>query len=465
MTFTTRSGRLSAFLLTALVALGVLTLGMLPALWPAGAVLSCAALFVILSFCLPAWTLPSLSLVLFALVPVGYLAMVPEVLGRFVTPSVVLMTCWLLRVRLGRTRWSRRGALWLLSLAGLLVALSLCSITIWRSLLWSAVFTVAALLPAAWHQAAGYRTRAALTRTWLLLGAGLGALALVEGVARRNPLSMLYTVEQHWSVYRVETTIGHPLLNGTFFAVTACIAFFSIRSEGRNGLLPLAVFALCSAGATLSGSRSAVYALIAGLGVGVMVLLLSRRAGLGLKLLALSVTVVTVAVVPNVPIITTRASSAEAGRSTQYRDMVVQLATELFAKHPYIGTGPGSSGTAAANTDTPLTIESAVLGTLVSTGIIGSAALAIFLLTICVRAARSGSPGCVAALAAFVVTGSAYPLWESNPAAWVLVGWISLLATAPMPRRVDPAIGPPALLSAGVAEPARPLAPTGGRPQ
>ena len=52
---------------------------------------------VLILFLLPVWSLPSVALLAFALLPVGYLSVVPRDLGRFLSPALVVMAIFLLR--------------------------------------------------------------------------------------------------------------------------------------------------------------------------------------------------------------------------------------------------------------------------------------------------------------------------------------------------------------------------------
>jgi hypothetical protein len=101
-----------------------------------------------------------------------------------------------------------------------------------------------------------------------------------------------------------------------------------------------------------------------------------------------------------------------------------------------------------------------VLGTLVSGGVIGTAALLVLVVVVLSRVLRSGRADGVAGIAAYVVAGAAFPLWESNPAALVAVGLVVVATRTP---RTAPHAG--LVVGPGTGEAARPVRPAlvGGR--
>lgn len=410
---------------TAIVAVlvaGVLAMGAVAALsWQATIVVLACAAFAFL-FVLPVWLLPSLAFAAFALLPVGYLSGVPEVVGRFLSPTVLVLAVYGLRSWRDRDPGPTRTYPYLLGI-GLLLLVPF-SINPARSLLWVVVLGVAALLPST--LTTGFRTTEALRRTWFVIAGLLALYAIAESVTHLNPLGGLYTVEQHWSVYRVTTTIGHPLLNGAFFATTACLAVFAALQGGRARWLPMLVFPLSGVAAALTGSRSALVALAAGLAVGLIVSIFSRRLTARVKVGGLTLAVATVLTLPNLPTFADRLGSLEAAASASYREAVVRLAVRLIEQQPLFGGGPGTSGRVAEQSGALLPLESGVLGTLVSVGLLGGAAIAVYLVLAWTAFARRQQFGALSALTAFLVAGGSFPLWESNAAALALVGLVWL---------------------------------------
>lgn len=415
----------------ALAVIAVLALGVAAAAVPTVTLGVVAIAVLVVAASLPAWVLPSVSLWIFALLPVGYLIGVPNAVGRFYTPAVVVLLIWLVRVawRPGRHAFVR-SLRWLVPVFAVLLVLSYVGLSPSRSVNWLLVVAITVALPAALVPAVDRRTSSTLLRSWFVLAVGLSIVAVIESLLETNPLSPYYSFDQHWALYRVSTTLGHPLMNGTFFAVSACLAAFSMTRKGADRGLALFAFVLCALAAGLTGSRSGVYALVCGLGVGLLVTLVSGRTSLANKFLGILLGVVALVVLPALPTIAGRANSAEGTASSLYRDYVVRLAGRLFLERPLVGYGPGNSSIATAQSGATLPLENSVLGTLVSGGVIGTAALLVMVVVVLVRVGRSGRADGVAGIAAYVVAGSAFPLWESNPAGLVVVGLVVLATRA-----------------------------------
>lgn len=416
------------------VALVVLALGVIAAASPSGTVVLVGLAVLVVAACLPAWLLPSVSLWLFALLPLGYLTGVPNVVGRFYTPAVVVMLIWLVRLAWTRGRPSFvRSLRWLVPVFAVLLGLSYIGLSPSRSVNWLIVVAIAVALPAALAPAIDERTSTTLLRSWFVLGIGLSLVAVIESLLQTNPLSPYYSFDQHWALYRVSTTLGHPLMNGTFFSVTACLAAFAMTRVGAPRGTALICFITCALAASLTGSRSGVYALVSGLAVGLLVTLVSGRTSVANKFLGIVLGVAALVILPALPTIAGRAGSAEGAASSLYRDYVVRLAGRLFLQRPVVGYGPGNSSIATAQSGATLPLENSVLGTLVSGGVIGTVALLVIVVVMVVRVGRSGRADGIAGIAAYVVAGAAFPLWESNPAALIAVGLVVVATRATSP--------------------------------
>ncbi|MGI3781942.1 MAG: hypothetical protein ACRYG2_14330 [Janthinobacterium lividum] len=423
----------SRVLTVAAIAVVVLALGVVSAVSLLGTAILLGLTLFVVAASLPLWLLPSISLWLFALIPIGYITGVPTFVARFWTPAAVVLAIWAVRLVLHRGRHAFfRSLRWMGPLTVLLIALGFHGLSSTRSVNWTVLLIVAVALPTALVTAFDDRTSSTLLRSWFVLGIGLSVVAVIESLVESNPLTPYYNFPQHWSVYRVTTTLGHPLLNGTFFAVTACLAAFSmVRKDGARAAAFLC-FVLAALAAGLTGSRSGVYALVSGLGVGLLVLLVSGRTSLANKLLGVVLGVTALIVLPALPTIAGRASSAEGVASGLYRDDVLRLTGKLFLADPWFGYGPGTSLIATARSGAQLPLENSVLGSLVSLGVIGSLGVLVLVVIVFVTSVRGGRPDGIAAVAAYVVAGAAFPLWESNPAALVLVGFVIIATRVPL---------------------------------
>lgn len=431
----------SRALLVVPVVLVVLALGLIAAASPTATLALVGLAVLVVAACLPLWLLPSVSLWLFALLPVGYLIGVPNVVGRFYSPAIVVLLIWLVRLGFRRGRPSFvRSLRWLVPVYAVLLVLSYIGLSPSRSVNWLFVVAIAVALPAALAPAIDQRTSSTLLRSWFVLGIGLSLLAVIESLLQTNLLSPYYSFDQHWALYRVSTTLGHPLMAGTFFSVTACLAAFAMTRVGAPRGTAFLCFVACALAAGLTGSRSGVYALVSGLAVGLLVTLVSGRTSVANKFLGIVLGVAALVVLPALPTIAGRAGSSEGAASSLYRDYVVRLAGRLFLQRPVVGYGPGNSSIATVQSGAKLPLENSVLGTLVSGGVIGTLALLVLVVVVVVRLGRTGRADGIAAIAAYVVAGAAFPLWESNPAALVAVGLI-VIATRAVAPAADPALG------------------------
>lgn len=414
----------------------------------AAAAVVCVVLFVTLLLIIPRWSLPSVALVLFTLVPVGYMPSVPPVVGRYLSPAIVVLAIWVGR-QLG-ARGDRKRALptaWLTVF--ILLLLLAATSTLWstevsRTLLWTLTVGIAFLAPAAMSVLPDERARRQLTSTWLWLGVGVGLMAIAEGITKTPFLAALYVnpggvgigVNQNWSSIRATTTLGHPLMNGTFLACTA--AFGLMNAFSSRNRLALASGALAAAGTVFTVSRSAVAGLIAGLVVGSFILLISKHMSLTKKIIwCLLSTAVGIAAITS-PLLGERAASAEGSSSAETRGMLLDRAIEIAGVDGYVGSGAGTSQLRATQAGLSLSIENSYGGLLVSLGIAGLALFMLLIVGLCVSGARHSHPDVTAGVVAFGVTAAAYPLIENVPTALILLG---LLAYLTFSRR-DPSPAP-----------------------
>ncbi|MDT3316725.1 O-antigen ligase family protein [Microbacterium sp. KSW4-11] len=254
-----------------------------------------------------------------------------------------------------------------------------------------------------------------------------GLVAILEFTTRSNALSGFFAaspvgLSQKWDAYRSMTSIGHPLLNGTVFAVCASGGLSALLQTGRlrwlvvTGIPLLAVFT--------TGSRSAVLACVAGSSVAILCLLLSRARGpRGRAFVAVIAGAVVLAVAGSGFLVESGRGVVEASGSAQLRFDYLQLLAPLVAISNGLGTGAGLSHSAllavgGAYAQYPL--ESSALQALVSLGVPGFSLLVIAVGWIMIASARRGAVIGPAMFAAYVVAASGFNLLEAFPAALVI---------------------------------------------
>jgi hypothetical protein len=394
---------------------------------------------------LPARVLPVVCAVLAVCLPYTYLAPSPAV-GLLSPANVAVALCLVVaRPRLGL----------LPGHAVAFLAAYLVVISVFQdvgppalSLLWSVAVVVVVLLPG--YVPRGRLATGGLTTTWVVLGFVLSCYAVVEYALETNPLAGLfrggeYPLLQHWSVYRATTVIGHPLLNGTFFAMTGAVAGALVFGARRR--LGLLLLAASAAGELVTASRGGVFAFVAGVGAS---WLLSLRGRAKLRVLALgSVVVVAVSTVAQLgwgPL-AARSGSVEAAQSFVVRDHILRGVAEAGERSSFLGQGPGLSGAIWLERSGALgrlVVESSFLQLVLSVGLPGLALMGLLVAVTFTRAVRAGAVIGPSVLVAYLASATTYNLFEGYPALLALAG-VALVWTASevAPRPVG-APAPPA---------------------
>lgn len=374
---------------------------------------------------MPVDWLPALALASFVLVPVLHLPL--DSLNGAINPGIGIVFVWAIRLASGRGQVTFGAEVVPLGLLLLWVVWStLYSARPETSLLWTVNFVVLVgllglLLPGQ------PVARELLLRTWLALGVSLGAYAVLELLVQANPiLDWLYrstgSLEQTWEVYRVTTTLGHPLVNGTFFAIAVVIALSRVLRTPSRGFV---VATLCCLGGLVgTASRGAVLAA----GVGVLLLLLGpmvrRGSEISRRALIPVVIVLVVAVCGAYMYLGARASGDEASGSTMVRQATYELGLEIAEDHWPWGAGPGIADNLKREAfagDQDRGIESSYLQIAISLGLPGLMLLGFAALTAIARAIRR-QPEIAAALVAYFVSVAFFNLIEAHRPALLLLG-------------------------------------------
>ncbi|TFD59099.1 hypothetical protein E3T39_12155 [Cryobacterium suzukii] len=407
---------------------------------------------VVTLFLLPAHILPAVALATFALIPARILPQDGPIGALPLTTMIIVV--WAVRRLLTGTADRQSTAapapfrsatryFALLFLAWSLFAL-VRSTDVQASLGWIISFSAGALLPLAIATA----TREAhwIRQVWLVLGATLGAYALIEGALRANPVwGTLFSAlglsdSQHWSVYRATASFGHPLFAGLFLAVACALAIGVWLRENSKPALLAAVFsglglvATVSRGAILSAAIAIAFAYAVSL-----VLRGDKRWG-KLTLLAVLMVVAVVGLF-QFDAFTARNNSLEAELSSQARDLGVWVSIQAANFTGWIGSGPGTSGITGRLFD-DVTIENSLLQLLISIGLPG---VALFLLTIgsaIAHALSRRAVGAAAALVAYTVCIAGFNAIDALRPMHLLLGCLLLLALNPTRADAAPPLEP-----------------------
>lgn len=395
----------------------------------------------------PRYWLPAAALAAFVLVPVQYLH-VPTIL-TYVTPATIVVVFYVIRgARFtggplnGVAPWVSRV---MVVLVGWLVVTSIFGIDFRDSTHWDVPFLVSGALLAV---LAGRDRRASerIRSAWLSLASILALYAFVEVlVLKNNPLFgqiyasapgnnafVQYTV---WSTYRATTTLGHPLLNATFFA---CAASLALGAFLRRGSPRMALVALLSVGAVLlTASRSGVGAVGAGFVGAAFVSALSyqgRRGGL-VRILAASGMIAAVGLSFGGAVLT-RQTSAEGAASVATRGVLAQEGFDLASLRPLTGFGPGTLADASLQYGSNPTgdYENSYVELADTIGYPGLVLVVLMYLALLSLAASRRDAGVFAAVLAYAVSQGGYNLLDGYPGAIVLLGALGAMAIAGPPQ-------------------------------
>jgi hypothetical protein len=400
-------------------------LGAAVALFPLPVALAALACFgLALLLVLPVETLPALTMLWLALVPVNDLPL--PTAARVASPGLAILAIWFLRREVGgsgRAATSVPSSIqWTgLALLGWLAITTIATISFSRSVVWDLCFGLSILAPL-WLRLNRREARLAIDAlVWV--GIGLAVFAVLEYLLHRNPvLGHLYReapfpIEQRWSTYRVTTLLGHPLNNALFFAAVAAAGFARYLETRRT--VYVAGFLLALVALLLTGSRGALYltpvvlvlvvafevragaltmqrlgrlALIAGLALAALFALYSQTVGL-------------------------RADSTEAQASTDVRYRALDESLHIAGDNDYLGTGPGTSNSAKEEDilnpgDVDIAIENSYLQLLVSIGIPGVALVVALLAGVVWAGFRRRNIAAAGALAAMALVIGTYNFIE-----------------------------------------------------
>ncbi len=421
------------------------------------AFLAMLALFVV-----PVEILPALALTLYVLIPPRVLPQ-DGPLAALPLTSIVLVV-WVFR-RLILGQGNEQGAAWMGSIragrgdrtavepapfkAAALVlgivffvwaALSvLRSPDMQTSLGWLISFSAGALAPLLIGNAT--REAARVRKAWLLLGAWLGAYAVVEAATHINPLwGTLYGVlglpdAQHWAVYRASASFGHPLFAALFFSVACTLAIGSWLTSRSKGAMAAAVFSGLGLVATIS--RGAMLATAIALAFAYIAALLIR----GQKRWARFGVVGVLALIAVIGLFqfdafSARSDSSEGQLSSQARDTAFWVTLKAADLSGWMGSGAGTSGI-TGRLFADVVIESALLQLIIGLGIPGLVLFSLVLGAAFLHALSRGAVGPAAALLAYAISISTFNALDAVRPMHLLLGCLLLLTLNP-PRTTLP---------------------------
>lgn len=404
------------------------------------AAIGAGLVFLIVAFVTKRRYLPVLALWAFVLLPVGYTAL-PSVVGRYLTPALLLVLIWELRVITRRGRERKAPGVFdigLVILLGSLILSSFLGESAVSSLLWTSVFAVTTVLAAraAIISDPSDLDTEMLQRHLLYVGAFIGIVALVGLLFQVNPWDAVYTEayrDRSWSVARAKASFGHPLvLSLVASAIVASGVAFTVR---RPFLLVLGMGGAVL-GLILSVSRTGLVA--TALGVMIAVLVQSTAGARGARWRAIVALILGTAVVLfawNSDLLQDRQNSADGTGSNTYRDAIFERAVGLIQTGGVTGYGPGRSVDVYMQNYPGLILENSALQLVISLGALSILVLIAVILTgvASIRRSRAWAP---AGLAAICVSLSGFNALDANPA--ILVIAVPFIVACWAPRDQTP---------------------------
>jgi len=381
-------------------------------------------------------TLWAVALVLFAALPLAYLP-VPDIVLTVSPPALVLLAL-LLRVLVDRSspvlRVLSGPAVPVLLLAGWLALTALASPYRAITVGWYVSFATLVVLPAL-LATRDPEVRIVVSRTWIAVAAVLGMYALAEAfVLQGNPLFGVFYARgdlvQKWSVYRATTSLGHPVSNGSFFAIAVPLAL-AAALQHRSGLAAAAAV-LSAGGVVASGSRSGLAAMLVGAGLVVLRPIPGRRTGGAPVGKLIGAAALTLALVLGSAYLAVRDSSSEGSDSAAFRVTQIPVALRGVAASPILGIGPGAASfsqeSLLARIGGAGAFESFWLELVVGAGIPGLVLGAVVVLAALRAALRSGAPGVAGAVVAWTVSASFVNALEGGRPESLVLGLVLALA-------------------------------------
>jgi hypothetical protein len=389
----------------------------------------------------PRNALPAAALWLLVLFPVGYIHQVPVLAGRYITPAVLVIAIWMVRLALAQRmtlllRTPIRGWLIAATLLVLLFASALFSVRIDITLAWMTVFIVCVVAPALLGQIC--LDDVWPTVRWTLAGIGLflGVLAAADFFMHFNPWTSWYEHKYTWtSVFRSLTSLGHPLNT----AMVACVALAAcVFPSSKTRQWP---YWICALGALvaliLSVSRASVVAVGGCAIIGLLSALprtgksVTRGRGRRGRLIPVLMTATFFAAVALSPLLSHRNASGEGSRSAIYRSQILDIAQRAIAEHPVLGFGPGTSSHVYETSFSHEGLENSAVQLMLSNGLPAFLFLLVGLGMVVRVAMRRSRAGVAAGIVAFSISATGYNVIDNNPAFFALIA--PLIACAVMP--------------------------------
>ncbi|WP_420096245.1 O-antigen ligase family protein [Brevibacterium sediminis] len=389
-------------------------------------------------FTLPTASLPAIAFTVMVLVPDRLLF--SSVLTLF-PPEVLIMAMWSLRKVLELTRAPRgetkpkgRGPL----LAALAITVTWFVIvmlvhTPGRSTVWMVGLVILVAIPTLFSDKG--REAAALLKVWPWVGSAIALYSCAQAILQSNPLyDPLYRALglpaiQHWSVFRADASLAHPLTAGMFFAMTLALCVGQWINTSRR---TFAVFALINGLGVISTVSRGSY-LAAGFGVAVVVvvaLLAGKHFSRGRVVLIVAAFAAFAVFALQSDSFVERSNSTDGLGSASARDDMWSITEATASAYDWLGAGPGTAESASLPFNWKgLPIENSYFQLLISVGIPGLLFFGLFILAALRIGLRERNLAALGAVGALLVAIGGYAAIDGPRTALGLLAFALILVT------------------------------------
>lgn len=398
-------------------------------------------------FAVPPHLLPAMAFLVMVVMPDRLLFLAPL---EYFPPEVIIMFVWavrkLLNVSTGRrtaVRTPVRASVIVLLMAALIWFIVVAiSNTPARSASWMVAFLVLLVFPLLLPDRE--REVDTLRRLWPWTGAVISIYACVQAVIQTNPIydplynNLRLVPIQHWSVFRADATLAHPLTAGLFFAMTLAFCVGRWVETSRRSFAALALLNGLGVIATVSRG-SYIAAGVAVAAVLLLALIAGQRFGRARIIAILGAFSVFGYFALQSDSFQERSNSVDGLGSATAREDMWGITEAAASSYNWLGAGPGTSETAAIPFNWKgLPIENSYFQLLISVGVPGLILFSLFLLSVYRVAIRERNLSAIGGLTAALVAIGGYAAIDGPRTALGLLAFMILLTVSPIRANTDP---------------------------
>lgn len=301
-----------------------------------------------------------------------------------------------------------------------------------RKTIWILLFVLIAVASTTFLD---HDAHASIFRALICFGLTAAAFGIVEFSIGSNPLDAVYEsattpLTQKWPGYRILTTLGHPLVNGTVFAIA--FTMIQARQSLRFSHYRMAASIVFACACILTASRTSILAVLCGTAACFLISLFNRNSrGAIYNFATIGLGYAAYVLISNP--LSQRNGTADGQGSSDLRDQYLGALDDLLRTNDYLGTGAGSSSKAVTELGGMLgkyPIESSAVQIFVSLGLIGGVLVVALTSRTLLNWIRNRNYVGPASLLAYLVAASGFNLFEAYPSLLSLLVLILVLGNS-----------------------------------